>query len=197
MKNIKSSILQKASFLFAKQGTQAVSIEDVTKECGISKKTLYLFFGSKEELIMNIVEAQIAKSIQYLSIYNGISPDAITELYNFFGCIEKMLDVFTPVFLFDVKKYFPDVYLKIQTFKNENMGPFIYQNISRGIIEEMYRADLKKDVAEKIYTWELHKAMEESYASNDSCSQLVSTINNFFLHSLVNSKGKKLLLSKS
>jgi TetR/AcrR family transcriptional regulator, cholesterol catabolism regulator len=196
MKNIKISIIQKASLLFAKHGTQAVSMDDVAKACGISKKTVYLFFERKEELIQKVVETQIEKSIQYLSLYNGISPDAITELNNFFGCIEKMMDIFTPAFLLDVKKYFPDAYGQIQTLVNESMIPFIYKNISRGITEEMYRADLKKDVAGKIYSWELHKAMEESYVSNQSGNQLVCTINNFFIHSLVNSKGKKLLLSK-
>lgn len=196
MKNIRSCIIQKASLLFAQHGAQDVSMDDVAKECGISKKTVYLFFNSKEELVLKVVEAQIAKSAQYLSIYNGISPDAITELNNFFGCIEKMLDVLTPAFLPDIEKYYPDVYLIIQTFANENIIPFIYQNISRGITENIYRADLKKDVAGKIYSWELKKAIEESYTFNQSGSQLVCTINNFFLHSLVNSKGKKLLLSK-
>ena len=196
MKNIQNAIIQKASLLFARRGTQAIAMDDVAQECCISIKTMYLFFESKDDLVTKVVVAQITKTHQYLSIYNGMSPDAITELNNFFGCIEKMLDIFTPAFLRDIKKHLPDAYRLIENFKNESLIPFIHQNISRGINEETYKTDLIKDMAGKIYSWELHKAMEESYALVHSENQLVSNINNFFLQSLVNSKGKKLLLSK-
>jgi len=196
MKNIKNSIIHKASLLFAQNGTQPVSMDDVAKECGLSKRTIYLLFASKEEIVLKVVETQLDKTQQYLSIYSGISSDAVTELNNYFGCIEKMLDIFTPVFLLDLKKYFPDLYLKFETFKNENMIPFIHQNINRGITEETYRLELKKDLVGKMYSWELLNAMKEKVTYRQSGNQLIYNIHNLFLHGLLNSKGKRLLLSK-
>jgi TetR/AcrR family transcriptional regulator, cholesterol catabolism regulator len=196
MKNIKNSIIHKASLLFAQNGIQPVSMDDVAKECGLSNKTIYLLFPSKEEIVLKVVETQLDKTQQYLSIYSDILSDAVTELNNFFGCIEKMLDIFTPTFLLDLKKYFPDLYLKFETFKNENMIPFIHQNINRGITEETYRLELKKDFVGKMYSWELLNAMKEKVTYSQSGNQLIYNIHNLFLYGLLNSKGKRLLLSK-
>lgn len=196
MKNNRTGILKTASRLFTQQGIQRISIEEVASQCSLSKKTFYLFFHSKEELVSNVVEAQLAQSTQHLSTYNGISPDAIIELTNFFECIETMLNVFTPAFLCDVEMYFPGIHMKIKTFADEKMIPFLCQNIHRGITENIYRADLKKDVAAKLYLWELKKAVEEGFVARPYTAQLIGTINNFFIHSLVNSKGKKLLIGK-
>lgn len=197
MKNVKSSILRTASLLFAKQGIRSVSTNAVARECGISKKTLYLFFESKEILLQEVADAQITRVNQFMSMYNGISPDAITEMNNFFGCIESLLDTFTPQFLNETKKIYPAVYNRIMNFREEVVIPFIHQNISRGMAEETYRAELEKEGASSIYCWQLLHAMEGRVDHPGMINQLVYNINNYFLHSIVNSRGKKLLLSKT
>ncbi|NML21434.1 TetR/AcrR family transcriptional regulator [Pseudoflavitalea sp. G-6-1-2] len=196
MKNVKSSILRTASSLFARQGIRNVSTNAVAKECGISKKTLYLFFESKEILLQEVVDSQIARVNQFMSMFNGISPDAITELNNFFGCIESLLDVFTPQFLNETAKIYPAVHSRINGFRDEVVVPFIHQNIGRGMAEETYRTDLSKEDASDLYCWQLQHAMEGHVDHPGMINQLVSNINNAFLHSIVNSRGKKLLLTK-
>jgi|GEM_PF-217503 len=49
-------ILEKAIELFSNSGFEAVSIQDITDSCGISKGAFYLSFKSKDELMVAIVE---------------------------------------------------------------------------------------------------------------------------------------------
>ncbi|MFM8450341.1 MAG: TetR/AcrR family transcriptional regulator, partial [Haliscomenobacter sp.] len=45
-------ILEKAEGLFMRLGVKSVSMDDVARELGISKKTLYQYFPTKEDLIV-------------------------------------------------------------------------------------------------------------------------------------------------
>jgi len=49
-------IIEKAIELFARNGIDATSVQDITEACGISKGAFYLSFRSKEELLYAIVD---------------------------------------------------------------------------------------------------------------------------------------------
>ncbi|HYK73034.1 MAG TPA: TetR/AcrR family transcriptional regulator [Pseudoneobacillus sp.] len=52
----KKLIMDKALELFAKQGFEATSIQQITEHCGISKGAFYLSFKSKDELILALID---------------------------------------------------------------------------------------------------------------------------------------------
>ena len=52
----KQLIMEKALELFAKQGFEATSVQQITEHCGISKGAFYLSFKSKDELIMALID---------------------------------------------------------------------------------------------------------------------------------------------
>lgn len=65
----KQLIMEKALDLFAKQGFEATSVQQITDYCGISKGAFYLSFKSKDELILGIIDyfmEQITSDIDYI-----------------------------------------------------------------------------------------------------------------------------------
>ncbi|MEH7238723.1 TetR/AcrR family transcriptional regulator [Bacillus sp. JJ1562] len=52
----KQLIMDKALELFAKQGFEATSVQQITDQCGISKGAFYLSFKSKDELIIALID---------------------------------------------------------------------------------------------------------------------------------------------
>ena len=52
----KQMIMGNALELFAKQGFEATSIQQITDKCGISKGAFYLSFKSKDELIFSLID---------------------------------------------------------------------------------------------------------------------------------------------
>ncbi len=53
----KQLIIEKSLELFAEQGFEATSVQQITDRCGISKGAFYLSFKSKDELIMAIIDS--------------------------------------------------------------------------------------------------------------------------------------------
>ena len=64
----KQLIMEKALELFAKQGFEATSVQQITEHCGISKGAFYLSFKSKDELILALIDyfmTQFTSDIDY------------------------------------------------------------------------------------------------------------------------------------
>lgn len=55
-KDIKSTILDAANRLFARYGYRKTTVEDIAREAGIGKGTVYLHFVSKEEVALSAID---------------------------------------------------------------------------------------------------------------------------------------------
>src|SRR4051794_27675956 len=65
----KQLIMEKALELFAEQGFEATSVQQITDHCGISKGAFYLSFKSKDELILALIDQfmmQFTSDIDYV-----------------------------------------------------------------------------------------------------------------------------------
>lgn len=82
----KQLIMEKALELFAKQGFEATTVQQITDYCGISKGAFYLSFKSKDELILALIDhfmVQITSDIDY--VVRNSNKD--TLLYDFYFII--------------------------------------------------------------------------------------------------------------
>ena len=52
-----SQILENVAELYMKYGMKSVTMDDICRHLGISKKTLYEYVSDKEELIENVMQA--------------------------------------------------------------------------------------------------------------------------------------------
>ncbi len=72
---IRAQFREKGKKLFEKHGLKKTSVDELTEAVGISKGAFYLFFESKEELFMEILE-QIEKEIQTCILEFIVKPKA-------------------------------------------------------------------------------------------------------------------------
>jgi len=72
---IRAQMRGKGKKLFEKQGLKKTSVDDLAQAVGISKGAFYLFFESKEELFLEILE-QIEKEIQTSILEFAVKPKA-------------------------------------------------------------------------------------------------------------------------
>lgn len=73
-------IIEKASELFAENGYDATSVQDITDACGISKGSFYLSFKSKESLLFSIFEYFSSKLIERM---NGLNDFRVSSRERF------------------------------------------------------------------------------------------------------------------
>ena len=64
MADLHSEIIKKSGDMFYRLGIRSVSIDDICHELGISKKTFYVYFSSKDALVEQLLSANVAKMEQ-------------------------------------------------------------------------------------------------------------------------------------
>ncbi|NLS05373.1 TetR/AcrR family transcriptional regulator [Rhizobium sp. P32RR-XVIII] len=76
-------ILEGAKRVFMKLGFDAASMNDVTREAGVSKGTLYVYFANKEELFAAMIESERAAFVAALRGALEEHDDVEEGLYDF------------------------------------------------------------------------------------------------------------------
>lgn len=80
----KQLIMENALQLFAEQGIEATSIQQITDKCGISKGAFYLSFKSKEELIFALIDYFMSEIVADIEqVVNSERPDSLL-LYDYY-----------------------------------------------------------------------------------------------------------------
>jgi TetR/AcrR family transcriptional regulator, cholesterol catabolism regulator len=156
-------IVQKAFELFYKFGIRSVSMDDVSKELGISKKTLYCFFKNKEELIEKGLEIQqLATRISFLQI-SKTSENAIDSLLEVSKMVSQNMHTISPSFSYDLKKYYPEIRKKHKNLNTTHIFEKIKENIVIGINEGIYREDLSIDLVAHLYVQRLEDLLNPDF----------------------------------
>ena len=55
----KKMILEQSANMFFNYGIQHITMDDIAKKCGVSKKTIYKYFENKDDLLHQVIELQI------------------------------------------------------------------------------------------------------------------------------------------
>ena len=78
-------IQEVARDLFARQGVQRTSLQDIADELGITKPALYYHFASREELVRSILVPLIDEGEQFVEVQESRArPDARELLEGYF-----------------------------------------------------------------------------------------------------------------
>jgi AcrR family transcriptional regulator len=75
---LRTQLREKGKALFEKQGLKKTSVDELTEAVGISKGAFYLFYESKEELFLDILE-QLEQEIQAKILEFSIKPKSNTK----------------------------------------------------------------------------------------------------------------------
>jgi AcrR family transcriptional regulator len=83
----KALIRDEAHALFSKISFAKTSVADIAKACGLGKGTIYLYFKSKDEIVLAIIEDRIARLEESDTAFFG-DPEVSTreKVQHFFEC---------------------------------------------------------------------------------------------------------------
>ncbi|WP_428910479.1 TetR/AcrR family transcriptional regulator [Niallia sp. Krafla_26] len=101
----KQLILEKASELFAKQGFEATSVQQITDYCGISKGAFYLSFKSKDELVQTLIDQVMMRYISDIDHIVNRSENENDTLFDFY---------YTSYHFFEKHSDFAKIFIKEQ-----------------------------------------------------------------------------------
>ena len=83
--------MEKALNLFAEQGIESTSVQQITEHCGISKGAFYLSFKSKDELILSIIDYFMKQFTSDIDQVVNSPQDVQVKLFDFYFTTFKIL----------------------------------------------------------------------------------------------------------
>jgi AcrR family transcriptional regulator len=129
-------------------------MDDVARELGVSKKTLYQFFTDKNDLVNQCVAHYLGNMNKLCcNVVENKELDAISVLLQISEQINAVIRHINPSSMFDLKKYFKSAWDKLEADRISFIRKLIYDNILFGIKKGLYRKDLDAEVVSRIYIY--------------------------------------------
>ncbi len=188
-------ILTKAESLFFKYGVKSISMDDLSRELGISKKTLYQSVENKRELVMQVFQNHAQKELDAVIDIRRDAADAIDEMIEVAKYIIPTLRQITPMLIFDMQKYYRDVWQMMETYNQQEIFKLIKENIERGIKEGVYREEFHSEIIAKLYVGKTMVVIDEDIfpLKEYNKENLFKEHIQYHIRGIATSKGLKLL----
>lgn len=148
---IKHKILNEAAELFLKYGFKSITMDDIARELGISKKTLYQFFEDKTSLVDQTVVRHIQEEeTNCLRIFEEIDNpvECMILITDSFGDLKKQMN---QSILFDLKKYFKTSWDKLNQFRIEFIFNQVMKNLEIGKVLGYYHSEIDNILTARFY----------------------------------------------
>lgn len=143
--------IAKVCNMFKSYGIKSVTMDDVARELGISKKTLYTHFKDKSDLVEKILNKEFTDKTEEYALAMENNSNAIEEVFGYYKLQMKYLTQQRPNFIYDLKKYYPILFDEFTKHQRDRMINSIKKNIARGIKEGLFRQDLNDDIITRLH----------------------------------------------
>jgi AcrR family transcriptional regulator len=139
---IRYRIIDAAEKRFSQYGFRRVTMDDIASDLGISKKTLYQNFKSKEDIAWAVKERMHRDIDKLLQRSKKEIPDPIERFKKIMAEVTRRASIIGSSFMTDIKRDIPDLWKECESFRKKE----IYKYIG-GILEEGVRkGKIKKDI---------------------------------------------------
>ena len=140
--------------MFFRLGIRSVSIDDICRELGMSKKTFYVYFESKDALIEQLLQANIDFVARKMANLLAIEDfrKVVSEVVKQQRAKETQGDLRrVPQLVYDLKKYYPRQFEDFQRKAFEMQKNYIAQFLERGIANGLVRANLNIELTSVLF----------------------------------------------
>jgi AcrR family transcriptional regulator len=148
---MKDKILQKAAELHFKYGIKNVTMDQLAKDLGISKKTLYQYFDNKADLVQKTVNYIFDETQSKIDQICLMKLNPYEELLRVKQMIKEMLQKSQLSPYHQLKKYYPDIAKQLEQKKFKSIMECLEHNLNKGIKQSYYKENLDKEFIKRLY----------------------------------------------
>jgi TetR/AcrR family transcriptional regulator, cholesterol catabolism regulator len=144
-------LMDKIVAMFFEFGIRNLNMDDISRNLGISKKTLYQHVKSKEDLIEKLFYYDEMKWDIEMSKLKVDEMNAIEILLQVSLRVFEEMGQFDPKLKFELKKYYEPIFQQFLVRKQNHIFSQISKNIEKGIAERIYRSDVNIELVAGLY----------------------------------------------
>ncbi|WP_026463278.1 TetR/AcrR family transcriptional regulator [Adhaeribacter aquaticus] len=195
MEELKKRIVDKATQLFLKQGPKGVTMDQVSDDCGISKRTLYQNFKDKNELLLVCLEHIHLTQNEKRTHLKQTSENVIEFFILATKEVIEQKNKFNSNFFYEIQKFFPAV----ADYHNSISQKVLIEDLSSVLEEGIKAGYFRKEIKINVSLWLLKGQIDLLYFSdivtkiNLSFSETFQCLISLFLRGIATPEGLEVL----
>ena len=188
---MREKILAEAEKLLWKFGVKSVTMDDIARQVGISKKTIYQHFADKDDIVLQVMRSHLERDQNDMTCRAIDSADPIQELLNVSEVMRQKNHEVNPSTLFDIQRHYPKAWAVFLNFKEKYIITSISQNLKTGIERGLYRSDLDVDVMARLRIESIQLGFDDRVFPDTRDNMLViqEQLLHHFIRGLLTEKG--------
>lgn len=144
-------LIAKASQVFMRLGIKSITMDDMARQLGVSKKTIYKFVKDKNELVERALAVQGHDEHCQIEEICEKGYNAIDEIFEISKFVTEMLSTTHPSVHFDLEKYYPESWATAMQRRQEYVFQCVHGNLVKGSKDGLYRPNLNPEIIARIY----------------------------------------------
>lgn len=187
--------LEKVSALFIDNGAKTLTMDDIAREFGMSKKTLYQKYANKESLLEDVLTYQLELVIAKLNKLDEEVQNAIERMFCRDEHIENAVRSNNSLLIRQLIRYYPIIFTKHMRKFSEKFSDVMVNNVERGREQGYYRTNFDAKIYAKIF-FQLVMSYHSSPMLDTSeypFSEYKDEVMMMYMNAITTEKGKKYL----
>lgn len=138
---------------FYRYGFSKVTMDELAEKMAMSKKTLYKYFASKDDIVKELVDSTIKlMEVRCSSIAHNSEIDLVDRLKQMMTFVAMQYSKIGKSLLEDLQKNAPHIWKQIDAHRRENILVNFGNMLKEGQEKGIFRKDIDKDLILLIYS---------------------------------------------
>lgn len=192
--DVKEKIIKGAEELFMRYGVRSITMDEIARHLGVSKKTIYLYFSDKDEIVLSVAQSHLGTQQKQFDKIADESKNSVEELVRLSFFLKENMKGVNPAVLFDLQKYHPKAWSAWMEYKRNVIKDSVVRNLKQGIKEGYFRSDINPEILAVVRLETIQMGFDDQVFPRDkfNLTQVQLHILEHFIHGLLTEKGKKL-----
>ena len=191
--DVKQRILAEARNLFFRYGFSKVTMDETAEALGMSKKTLYRYFPSKEDLLQETTAAHMEEcGAELKKICNRDDLSPLERLKLTMTYITGVFSKMSEPMVHDLRRNAPEIWRKVEEERQKNIETDFGALIKEGRHKGQFRKDVDESLFILIYSTVVREILNPEVLSGLPCkpSQVYDTICKVLFEGLLTDKAR-------
>jgi len=187
-----TKIIEQIEDKLFKEGFYKTTMDDVASELGMSKKTIYKFFPSKEDLVLAIAKHFMNRMKSKILPALNSDKNAIEKLGELINILAGVSEKISNKRMEEMKRHFPGIWNEIDSFRTKMMFENMTRVINQGKDEGLF-IDYPTSIIMTMLVASIRSVVNPDFILNNSFSIIEAARFAFkiIIGGIVTEKGKK------
>ena len=179
-------------------GVRSVTMDDIARQAGVSKKTIYHEFADKNQLVYETFSFALEEDIVRMEDLPKIKDGIIEHLVGLTHFIRKRFADMNPLVMNEIQRYFPQCWRLFEDFKHGHILKEIMELLDKGKEEGFFRPEINTEIIALMRLEQMMVIFDPIKFPPSRYNQVELQLQIFehFLHGIFTDKGREAYLNQ-